>query len=147
MDNGAAQELERRKKLQELSSLIASAHSLDELLVGQPVDKLLAFFGADRATIYVVDTKNNHLVSIAKSGAELKEIRVERHPYSVAGFVGTAMKGVLVNDVYDAKELQRVASTLRFDDRWDKATGFRTKAMLCVPVLYDKHLLGVLQII
>ena len=142
-----AQELDKRKRLQELSVLIGSAHSLDELVVGAPAEKISEFFEADRTTIYVVDTKNNHLVSIAKTGAELKEIRVERQPYSISGFVGTTMRPVAIADVYNGTELTRIAPTLRFDDRWDKYTGYKTKSVLCVPVMYDRHLLGVLQVI
>jgi type II secretory ATPase GspE/PulE/Tfp pilus assembly ATPase PilB-like protein len=142
-----AQELAKRKQLQDLSTLIGGAHSLDELVVGAPAERICDFFGADRATIYVVDTKNNHLVSIAKTGNELKEIRVERQAFSIAGFVGTTLRPVAIADVYNGTELARIAPTLRFDDRWDKHTGYKTKSVLCVPVMYDKHLLGVLQVI
>src|SRR5205823_3418743 len=36
---------------------------------------------------------------------------------------------------------------LRFDQRWDKQTGFRTRAVLAVPILFEKYLLGVIQLI
>ena len=37
----AQQELAKRKQLQDLSALIAGAHSLDELIVGGPVEKIV----------------------------------------------------------------------------------------------------------
>src|SRR5437667_5288239 len=36
---------------------------------------------------------------------------------------------------------------LRFDQRWDKSSGFRTKSVLAVPIAFEKYLLGVLQLI
>ena len=37
--------------------------------------------------------------------------------------------------------------TCKFDSRWDKATGFRTSQVLAAPILFEKYLLGVLQLI
>src|SRR5918912_1404815 len=48
---------------------------------------------------------------------------------------------------YDAAELQKFHQNLRFDQRWDKQTGFRTRAVLAVPILFEKYLLGVVQLI
>ena len=139
-----AQDLTRRKQL---IDLIASAETLDELLAAGPTQRIAEFFGAERATIYAVDAKNNHLYSLAKTGNEVPEIRVERKPTSVAGFVGTTRKAVVITNCYDPAELLRVDPALKFDDRWDQATGFRTNTMMAVPIVYQKFLIGVVQVV
>ena len=76
-----------------------------------------------------------------------KEIRVPKSFASIAGFTALARKTINIKDAYDAAELQRFHANLRFDQRWDKQTGFRTKAVLAVPILFEKYLLGVVQLI
>src|SRR6185369_7734174 len=52
-----------------------------------------------------------------------------------------------VKNAYDPGELSRLHSSLRFDSRWDKASGFKTAQVLATPILFEKYLLGVLQLI
>ena len=119
-----AQDVTRRKQL---IDLIATATTLEELLAAGPTQRMVEFFGAERATIYAVDAKNNHLYSLAKTGDDsLAEIRVKRKPTSIAGFVGTTRRAVSITNCYDPAELQKIDSALKFDDRWDQHTGFRT---------------------
>jgi len=140
-----AQDVTRRKQL---IDLIATATTLEELLAAGPTQRMVEFFGAERATIYAVDAKNNHLYSLAKTGDDsLAEIRVERKPTSIAGFVGTTRRAVSITNCYDPAELQKIDSALKFDDRWDQHTGFRTKSMMTVPVLFQKFLVGVVQVV
>ena len=53
----------------------------------------------------------------------------------------------LIKNAYDAGELSRLHANLKFDSRWDKSTGFRTTQVLATPILFEKYLLGVLQLI
>jgi type II secretory ATPase GspE/PulE/Tfp pilus assembly ATPase PilB-like protein len=141
-----AEQLERRKRLQAFSAFVAGAGSFDELLGGAQ-ERILELFGADRTTIYQLDTKNRHLHSLAKTGGEFKEIRVGLDLTSIVGFVGIAKRGLNVANVYEVSELRRYHPQLHFDDRWDVASGYTTRSMLCVPVLYEQNLLGALQIL
>jgi type II secretory ATPase GspE/PulE/Tfp pilus assembly ATPase PilB-like protein/GAF domain-containing protein len=144
-DDPSAQ-LELRKRLHAVSTFISGAGSLEELLPGAQA-KMLELFTAERSTIFALDTKNRHFYSLAKTGGEFKEIRVAVDGSSIAGFVGVTKKPVNIVNVYEANELKRIHPQLAFDDRWDKASGFTTRSMLCVPVLYDGNLLGAVQII
>ncbi|MBS2024150.1 MAG: GspE/PulE family protein, partial [Deltaproteobacteria bacterium] len=142
-----AKDLEQRKALQSLAALISNVKSLDELLHGEPVTKIGEAFEAVRVTVYALDTRNNQLYSIAKTGAELKEIRVEKKTSSVAGFVALAKKSLNIRDVYDSPGLTRIHPKLMFDSRWDEASGFRTQAMLTAPILYERNVIGILQLV
>jgi type II secretory ATPase GspE/PulE/Tfp pilus assembly ATPase PilB-like protein len=143
---GDAQQLELRRRLGQLAAFISSAGSLEELLPGAQA-QILELLACERTTLFAVDTKNRHLFSLAKTGGEFKEIRVAVDASSIAGFVGAQKRPVNLANVYEAGELKRLHPQLTFDDRWDKASGFVTRSMLAVPVLYDGNLLGVVQAI
>jgi type II secretory ATPase GspE/PulE/Tfp pilus assembly ATPase PilB-like protein len=139
-------ELEFRKKLTTIANQINSAESIPHILMTLK-DKILELLDAERLTIYAIDTKNQELYSLTKVGDAPKEIRVPKSFASIAGFTALARKTLSIKDAYDAAELQKYHANLRFDQRWDKQTGFRTKAVLAVPILFEKYLLGVVQLI
>jgi type II secretory ATPase GspE/PulE/Tfp pilus assembly ATPase PilB-like protein len=139
-------ELAFRKKLTAIANQVNSAESIPHILM-MLKDKILELLDAERLTIYAVDTKNQELYSVQKVGDTPKEIRVPKSFSSIAGFTALARKTLNVRDAYDAAELQRFHPNLRFDQRWDNQTGFRTHSVLAVPVLYEKYLLGVIQLI
>jgi type II secretory ATPase GspE/PulE/Tfp pilus assembly ATPase PilB-like protein len=139
-------ELEYRKKLTAITNQINAAESIPHILMTLK-DRILELLDAERLTIYAVDTKNQELYSLQKSGDAPKEIRVPKSFASIAGFTALSRKTLNVKDAYDAAELARFHANLRFDQRWDKQTGFRTKAVLAVPILFEKYLLGVVQLI
>jgi type II secretory ATPase GspE/PulE/Tfp pilus assembly ATPase PilB-like protein len=139
-------ELEFRKKLTTIANQINSAESIPHILMTLK-DRILELLDAERLTIYAIDTKNQELYSLQKVGDTPKEIRVPKSFASIAGFTALARKTLNVKDAYDTDELQKFHANLRFDQRWDKQTGFRTKAVLAVPILFEKYLLGVVQLI
>src|SRR5688572_3891109 len=138
-------ELEFRKKLTGIANQINSAESIPHILMTLK-DKILELLDAERLTIYAIDTKNQELYSLQKVGDMPKEIRVPKSFASIAGFTALARKTINIKDAYDTAELQKFHPNLRFDQRWDKQTGFRTKAVLAVPILFEKYLLGVVQL-
>ena len=139
-------ELEYRKKLSSITNQLNSAESIPQILLTLK-DKILELLDAERLTIYAVDTKNQELYSVQKIGDVPKEIRVPKSFASIAGFTALARKTINIKDAYDAAELAKFHPNLRFDQRWDKQSGFRTKAVLAVPIGFEKYLLGVIQLI
>src|SRR5260370_19034079 len=139
-------ELGLRKKLTTITNQINAAESIPHILF-QLKDKILELLDAERLTIYAIDTKNQELYSLQKVGDQPKEIRFPKSFASIAGFTALARKTINIKDAYDAAELAKYHANLRFDQRWDKQTGFRTKAVLAVPILFEKYLLGVVQLI
>jgi type II secretory ATPase GspE/PulE/Tfp pilus assembly ATPase PilB-like protein len=137
---------ERRAQIAELAAVLSSPTRFEELLPPAQA-KLAQIFDAERATIYAVDPTNNQLFSFAPTGSELKEIRLPRETSSIAGFVAVARVAVNIRNVYDAAELARIHPKLKFDGRWDRASGFQTRSMLTVPCLQERTLLGIVQLI
>jgi type II secretory ATPase GspE/PulE/Tfp pilus assembly ATPase PilB-like protein len=139
-------ELDYRKRLTSISNQINSAESIPHILMTLK-DKILELLDAERLTIYAVDTKNQELYSIQKVGDTPKEIRVPKSFASISGFTALARRTINIKDAYEATELAKFHANLRFDQRWDKQTGFRTRSVLAVPILFEKYLLGVIQLI
>jgi len=139
-------ELHYRKRLVEIANLINAAPSIQDILVDIK-DKMLDLVDAERVTIFALDTKNQELFSLFKAGLEVREIRVPKSFASIAGFTALSRKSANIQNAYDAAELARLHASLRFDARWDKSSGFRTAQVLSTPIIFDKYLLGVLQLV
>jgi len=137
---------EYREKLWEITNQIHAANNLDEILIDLK-DDVTRLFEAERVTVYVVDGIKKELVSRVKSGNEISDIRIPISPDSLAGYV--AHKGELINieDVYDKEQLSSIDPELKFDDSWDKKTGFKTRQVLAAPISFQKYLLGAVQVI
>jgi type II secretory ATPase GspE/PulE/Tfp pilus assembly ATPase PilB-like protein len=143
---GTNRELSYRKRLIEIANMINSAASIQDILVDIK-DKVLDLVDAERVTIFALDTKNQELFSMFKAGQEVKEIRVPKTFGSIAGFTALSRKTANIKNAYDPAELVRLHPNLKFDSRWDKASGFRTSQVLATAILFEKYLLGVLQLI
>jgi len=140
------QEVVYRRKLGEITNLFNSAPSLNHILVNLK-DQILDLIGAERVTIFAIDTKNQELYSLQKTGDDVKEIRVPKSFASVAGFTALSRQSVRLKNAYDTAELATIHQRLKFDARWDKTTGFKTKQVLASPILFEKYLIGVLELI
>lgn len=108
---------------------------------------ILHFFQARRLTVYQTARNGKEIIAKFKSGAELHEIRLPLSPASVAGYVALSHKPVTISDAHDPNELSAIHASLKFDKRFDKRSGFITKAMVVVPIKVSGILLGVFQII
>jgi type II secretory ATPase GspE/PulE/Tfp pilus assembly ATPase PilB-like protein len=139
-------ELSYRKKLIDIANTINSAGGIPEILVDIK-DRVLDLVDAERVTIFALDTKNQELFSLFKAGQEVREIRVPKSFASIAGFTALSRRTANIRNAYDESELAALHPNLRFDARWDKTTGFRTAQVLSSPILFDKYLLGVLQLV
>src|SRR5687768_15794000 len=139
-------ELSYRKRLVEIANQMNSAATIQDILVDIK-DKVLDLVDAERVTIFALDTRNQELFSMFKAGQEVKEIRVSKTFGSIAGFTALSRKTANIKNAYDPGELTRLHPNLKFDSRWDKASGFKTAQVLATPILFEKYLLGVLQLI
>lgn len=102
---------------------------------------------ADRCTLFLVDERTQELWSVATQDLERREIRFPRH-LGIAGHVATTGQTVNIPDAY---------ADPRFNPEIDRKTGYRTRNILCMPVLDEapaehggpptQRILGVTQIL
>lgn len=114
---------------------VSSLKSYDEIL------SVLAGMGraltsADRCTIWVVSDDRKSIWTKVAHGVDRLEIPIE------SGIVGNAIKNgqrELIEDVYLDD---------RFNKEIDKITGYKTKAMMVIPMYdYDDNIIGAFQVI
>lgn len=137
--------------LSEIKETLHQSEGFEVLL--QLQFKILELMQCERLTVFCYDERTHELVSTVKTGRELDEIRIPLNWNSLAGGC-ICLKAVKaanllnISDVRNRPELSGYHPKLRFDDRWDNQTGFRTKAVLCYPLIYgDSYIIGVLQLI
>ncbi len=145
-DDAAPSPARYQARIQEIGSRLNTAPNLAEALINLK-DDICELFGADRITVYVVDGVKRELVSHVKSGNEVAEIRIPVAQTSLAGYA--AFKQVLVNvkNAYDDDELTAIDPELQFDSSWDRRSGYRTKEVLAYPIVYQKYLMGTLELV
>ena len=118
----------KRARFQELEILeVATALSgelkLEPLLV-KIMDTVTNLLGAERATLFLHDRKTRELWALI-GDQHLEEIRFPSH-LGIAGHVFGTAETVNIEDAY-ADE--------RFNPEHDHRTGFRTRSILCMPVI------------
>jgi type II secretory ATPase GspE/PulE/Tfp pilus assembly ATPase PilB-like protein len=139
-------QLEFQIRLNTLIQRIQEAENFSDVMPEIEAD-LLSLLNGERITVYQRSRTNPELVSRYKSGDEFNEIRVSLSTSSIAGYVGLSQKPLRLNDVYDADELTKIHANLRFDKSYDLKSGFRSQAMLVVPVKSKDVLFGVMQVL
>jgi Nif-specific regulatory protein len=112
--------------LSDLGAMIAREVELDELLKTFGL-RVAEAMGADRATLWLVDARTGELRSRVANLPELDELRM---PIG-HGVVGYAAQRAEVVNISDAASDQRWAPEI------DQRTGYRTRSMLCVPIVED----------
>lgn len=139
-------ELDYRKRLQQITNQIHAASNIDEAVISQQAD-IVDLFGAEALTLYLIDTTTGELVSRYRYGSNIKELRLAISPNSLAGFCAFKSRMLNIPDVHDTENLAKIDPDLSFDSRWDRESGFTTKQVLAVPILFKQYLLGVAQFI
>lgn len=132
--------LANHKKMVVLLDVVTSVTqtlNLDEL-IARIIAKISEVLDAERSSLFLLDRETNELWSKVAQGFETKEIRF---PCSVglAGHAATTGEIVNITDAY---------TDPRFNPSFDRETGYRTRTVLCVPVLNRKaEIIGVIQTI
>jgi phosphoserine phosphatase RsbU/P len=115
---------------------MSSVHDTDELL-GIILSETVRVMNADRASLFLVDKRTNELIArIAQKAATMIRFPMGK---GIAGHVASSKEVVNIVDAYNDP---------RFNPEFDKKTGYRTRTILCAPLLTrDNDVIGVLQVI
>ncbi len=132
--------------LDQIKSILSNHSSLMDAY-GKLEPIILKMFGAKRMSIFQRRRQHQDLVARFKTGKETLEIKVPISPMSIAGYVALAQLPLMIADPYDAAELKEIHPRLRFADKFDKTSDFKTTNILCVPILNAGVMMGVMQII
>jgi HD-GYP domain-containing protein (c-di-GMP phosphodiesterase class II) len=119
-------------------------------LLGLILDACRRITGADAGTIFLCEEgekgpalRFKHSRS-ASGGASYEEFVMPRDERSIAGYVSVTGRGLNIPDVY----LLDHELPYRFNQGYDRSTGYRTKSMLVVPMKdHGGEVIGVIQLI
>jgi HD-GYP domain-containing protein (c-di-GMP phosphodiesterase class II) len=129
--------VEKLTALLEVGKAMASERNLDRLLqliLGE-VTKVM---GAERSSLFLVDRERNELWSKIAQGLEVREIRINIG-MGISGYVAQTGKILNIHDAY---------ADPRFNQETDQRTGYRTRTILCAPMLNKPNeVIGVLQVL
>ncbi len=130
---GEARELVR---VSEVASHDAFQSMLEQVLEAFTL-KIAGLLGADRATLFLLDEERGELWSKVAAGAA-GVIRIPRGS-GIAGAVAASGRTLNVPDAH---------ADLRFDASVDRASGYTTRSILCVPLLDQQgRVFGVAQML
>ena len=116
-------ELLREKRLTGAIYALHTSLDLDELLA-RIVDVACEGVGADRGTVFVLDAASREIWSRSLRGSEHFEIRLPLGQ-GIAGTVAGTGETIRIDDAYEDE---------RFDQSWDRTSGYRTRQVLCTPI-------------
>eukprot|EP00759_Apiculatamorpha_spiralis_P046915 PhF_6_TR42961/c0_g1_i2/m.65360 len=131
---------ERTKSLQQKAEVMLnlaeqlSRANLDEnVLVADIMDTAKRLMDADRCSVFLCDANNTTLTACFENG---QRVTIPKNR-GIAGHVATTGEVLNIQDAY--------TSTL-FNPDVDKATGYRTHSILCMPVCYEGQIVAVTQL-
>ena len=139
-------------ELIEIARAITTEREIDKLL-GLILEKSRFVTAADAGSIYVVEgsepeiTRRELRFKLSQNDSvsfDSSEFTMPISAHSMAGYVALEQKTIRIEDVYDMPP----GSSFGFDRSFDEKIGYRTRSMLCTPLVSSKgEVIGVLQLI
>ena len=146
--NEMASKLERQKD--ELSAITAISEDLNfiqdiDILMESILQNARKLIGCDAGSVYLQEGDSLSLKYVQNDSLDMKnDCKVSISEESIAGYVAKTGKILNIPDAYDIAS----NSPFRFNQSNDSITGYRTKAMLTVPLRTSAgKIVGVLQLI
>lgn len=133
--NFLKEQINRQKMLLELGQIITSEMNLEalfELIIRQTN----IFMNTEQCSVFMFDEKSEAMWSLVSTDLKRNEIRIPANQ-GVTGWVFQNETPLIINDAYHDP---------RFCPEVDRKTGFRTRNILCIPIINrEKKCIGTLQ--
>ncbi len=137
------EEVQHKFSAEQLRLLISAAEQINSNIKIDEVLKSIVqtasnLTGADRGTLYIVDSENGEIWSKVIRGENIEEIRL-KIGQGLSGWVAQTADVVNVRDAHKDE---------RFDPNMDKITGYVTRSVLCFPIINKANeVVAVLQLL
>ncbi len=115
----------------------ALSQTLDlETLINKIIEKVSEILHTERSSLFLLDHETDELWSKVAQGAEVSEIRFPSST-GLAGYVASTGEVLNIEDAYKDP---------RFNPSIDQITGYRTKSVVCAPVINrEGKIIGITQ--
>jgi len=121
--------------LKELAQLFDLESNIDTVLAVSMI-KLNQYMDTERSSVFLFDPLRQVLTSFSSLDLDQREIQISKS-VGVSGWVFENRTAAIVNNAYDDN---------RFHRKVDELTGFRTRNLICCPLIdYKDKCLGTLQ--
>ncbi|MFH1122793.1 MAG: protein kinase [Pseudomonadota bacterium] len=122
----------------EINKAIGQEKDTDRLLL-RIVHEVTTAMNVERSTLYIYDREKDQIwAKVAEGVKDVAIIRLSLNQ-GIAGTAAYNLRAEVVNDV---------TKDPRFNNRVDAVTGFKTRSMICMPILGSgMELLGVIQVL
>lgn len=142
LENARLFEKVERQQIEEAMLLEVVSSIASELRLGPLLAKILAaaiqLLDSERGTLFLHDPKRDELFSHVADGIGSSEIRFPAN----AGIAGECFTSGKVINILDAYE------DARFNPEFDRRSGYRTRSMLCMPIVAKgARVIGVMEIL
>lgn len=109
-------------------------------VLNKATETVRTVLNAQAATLFSVDSGHKDLIFMIPKGDKASELEKRRMPMGqgVVGWVATHGKPLIVNDT---------STSSLFHPSLDSETGFKTRNILCVPLLIQDETVGVLEVL
>ena len=134
------EELFRIKKLYSSIGKIITSSLEFPAIQDAIMEEVHLFFDAENWSLMRLDSNTNELYFVIVKGIDartVENIRLGRGE-GIAGTVAKTKKSIFVPDT---------SKDRRFCDRVDRATGFKTRSILAVPIIFGDILYGVIELV
>lgn len=122
-------------KIIEIYTSFSDKNTIDELLVNI-ANRSISVLNCERVSIFILDKSKRILWSKVALGTDRIEIPVDE---GIAGYSANHNEIIKIDNAYKDS---------RFDRRIDQKTGFKTKSILCIPLIsLNGEVLGVVEAI
>ena len=123
--------------LLEVSKALESGENIQGLLESL-IHSCMKIMNAESASLMLLDTDDNELEFKVALGPRGKEVKPLRLPVGqgIGGWVAKEGKPLLIPNAYEDD---------RFDRSFDQRTGYVTRSIICVPLIFSKKVIGVVQ--
>ncbi len=130
-------EVARYRAVYDVMRALGGTLDLDELL-DLIITRITEVMDADRSSLFLIDWEKKELWSKVAQGVRFMEIRFPMD-LGLAGAVATSGEVLNIPDAYD---------DIRFNQDFDRKTGYRTRSVLCVPMTNKEgERIGVIQVL
>jgi len=121
------------------SALINSSLNI-EVVLDNAMKWAEEFMDAEASSVYELDEEKNELFIRLARGEKKKPLEGIKLKIGegIAGWVVETGQPMVIQDVSQEK---------RFSDKFDKLTGFKTRSMICVPLILRDNTIGALQVL
>lgn len=123
----------------EIAKFITSSIEIPKI-VAAIMEQVEIYFQPDNWSLFLIDPTTQELYFVVAKGLDsnvIKKIRIKIGE-GIVGHVAQTAKPMLI---------ENVSQHPLFSDKVDKASGFKTSSIIAVPILFQKQVLGVIELI